>query len=229
MKDISKVGLIVQARLNSQRVPNKMIKQLGNSSLFGVLCEKLRKSQYIPQENIFVSVYEEELIDIANQNNMNIFKRSKESAFFDGDGSVSIMYDWWDKLPYKYVVMVSGCNPFLKLETIESFFNKYMFSEHDGMFSVVEKNNYFWNTKGEMLNQWPKGQDLLNTKAVETTYEAGHCLYGSKMSDIGEGKWVGSWTKKDDPVLFPISEFESFDIDEQWQFDLVESYYAKKD
>lgn len=48
------------------------------------------------------------------------------------------------------------------------------------------------------------------------------------MSDIGQGKWVGSWTKKDDPVLFPVSEFESFDIDEQWQFDLVKSYYEKQ-
>ena len=103
-----------------------------------------------------------------------------------------------------------------------------MFSPHDGMFSVVERKNYFWNTKGEMLNKWPEGQDLLNTKAVETTYEAGHCLYGSKMSDIGRGKWVGSWTKKNDPVLFPVSEFEAFDIDEQWQFDLVKSYYEKQ-
>jgi CMP-N-acetylneuraminic acid synthetase len=99
---------------------------------------------------------------------------------------------------------------------------------YDGMFSVVERKNYFWNTKGEMLNKWPEGQDLLNTKAVETTYEAGHCLYGSKMSDIGKGKWVGSWTKKNDPVLFPVSEFEAFDIDEQWQFDLVKSYYEKQ-
>ena len=83
MKDISKVGVIVQARLNSQRVPNKMIKQFGKSSLFEIMCEKLKKSTNIPQKNIFVSVYEQQLIDIAKKSQMNIFVRSEESAFFD--------------------------------------------------------------------------------------------------------------------------------------------------
>ena len=231
MKSLNEIAVVVQARENSERVPFKMsrgIQQvpLASTSLLDIVLEKLTSSDVIQNEHIYLSAHEDNLIEIGERYPINIHKRSWESA--NVDSGIDVLFDWWDKLPYKYVVMVSGCNPFLKLETIESFFNKYMFSKHDGMFSVVERKNYFWNTKGEMLNQWPEGQDLLNTKAVETTYEAGHCLYGSKMSDIGEGKWVGSWTKKDDPVLFPVSQFEAFDIDEQWQFDLVESYYAKK-
>ena len=33
-----------------------------------------------------------------------------------------------------------------------------------------------------MLNKWPKDQDLLNTKAVEKTYEAAHVEAKSKMN-----------------------------------------------
>ena len=220
MKDISKVGLIVQARLNSQRVPNKMIKQLGNSSLFGVLCEKLRKSQYIPQENIFVSVYEEELIDIANQNNMNIFKRSKESAFFDGDGSVSIMYDWWDKLPFKYVVLVSACLPFLQLKTIEDFYKEYLRVDKNGMLAVMKKKTYYWNENEELITKKFEKSGNMNTKVVETTYEAAHCLYAGKTSLIGDGIWMGDFTK-DEIELFPIEEKECFDVDYDWEFEVA--------
>jgi len=220
MKDISEVGLIVQARLNSQRVPNKMIKQLGNSSLFGVLCEKLRKSQYIPQENIFVSVYEEELIDIANQNNMNIFKRSKESAFFDGDGSVSIMYDWWDKLPFKYVVLVSACLPFLQLKTIEDFYKEYLRVDKNGMLAVMKKKTYYWNENKELITKKFEKSGNMNTKVVETTYEAAHCLYAGKTSLIGDGIWMGDFTK-DEIELFPIEEKECFDVDYDWEFEVA--------
>jgi CMP-N-acetylneuraminic acid synthetase len=31
---------------------------------------------------------------------------------------------------------------------------------------------------------------------------------------------------KDDPVLFEMEEFESFDIDYKWQFDFAEAYYT---
>ena len=220
MKDISKVGLIVQARLNSQRVPNKMIRQLGNSSLFGVLCEKLRKSQYIPQENIFVSVYEEELIDIANQNNMNIFKRSKESAFFDGDGSVSIMYDWWDKLPFEYVVLVSACLPFLTLKTIENFYKKYLDIEKNGMLAVMKKKTYYWDGNKKLITKKFEESGNMNTKLVETTYEAAHCLYAGKTSLIGDGIWMGDFTK-DEIELFPIEEKECFDVDYDWEFEVA--------
>jgi CMP-N-acetylneuraminic acid synthetase len=220
MKTISDVGLIVQARLNSQRVPNKMIKKLGNSSLFGILCEKLKKSEYIPQENIFVSVYEEELINIAIQNNMNIFKRSKESAFFDGNGSVSIMYDWWDKLPFKYVVLVSACLPFLTLKTIEDFYKKYVEIEKNGMLAVMKKKTYYWDENKNLITKNFEKSGNLNTKLVETTYEAAHCLYAGKTSLIGDGVWMGDFTK-DEIELFPIEEKECFDVDYDWEFEIA--------
>ena len=147
MKSLNEIAVVVQARENSERVPFKMsrgIRQVpfASTSLLDIVLEKLTSSDVIQNEHIYLSVHEDSLIETGEKYPINIHKRSWESA--NVDSGVDVLFDWWDKLPYKYVVMVSGCNPFLKLETIESFFNKYMFSEHDGMFSVVEKNNYFW-------------------------------------------------------------------------------------
>ena len=46
-----------------------------------------------------------------------------------------------------------------------------------------------------------------------------HCLYGGKMSSIGDGIWMGDFTK-DEIDLYPIDESECFDVDYKWEFGL---------
>jgi len=221
MKKLNEICFIVQARVNSERVPKKMIRNFAGTTLVDIMLGKLVESKLIPNEQIYFSVYDKELIDIGNKYNINIFNRSYKSANIDG--GMDVMFEWYNKLPYKYVILVHSCQPLIKIDTIEKFLQKYMSISEDGLLGVIEKKNYFWNKNGNMLNKWPEGEDLINTKAVEVTYEAAHCLYGAKMSSIGEGVFAGSYRKVNDPVLFPVSEFESFDIDYDWQFKLAES------
>jgi len=223
MKSINDICFIVQARLNSQRVPNKMIKTFCDTTLIDIIIQKLLNCKNIPNNQIYLSVFEDELINIGNKYPINIYKRSYESANIDN--GIDILFEWYDKLPYKYVILVSGCNPLLKISTIDNFVNTYLNQDDEGLFAVIKKKNYFWNSEGELLNKWPEGQDLLNTKAVDSTYEAAHCLYASRMDNIGKGKWVGNWKTKNDPVLFPINELEAFDIDYEWQFQTAQILY----
>jgi len=227
MKNISDICFIVQARLNSERVPKKMIRNFTGTTLTDHVLQKLVNSSLIPNSQIYLSAHEDELIDIGKKYPINIFKRSYESA--NVDCGIKTLFEWYNKLSYKYIIMVSGCNPFLTIETIEKFTKKYLKSPNNGLFSVIEKKNYFWDKKGNMINKWPNGQDLLNTKAVQPTYEAGHCLYASRMDSIGKGKWVGSWKKKNDPELYIVNEIEAFDIDYEWQFILAESLFRLND
>ncbi len=227
MKNINDVCVIIQARLSSERIPNKMTKSFGDSSLFEIACKKLLESNVIPKDNIYVSVHEKELVDIANKCDINIFKRSKESAIFDGDGSVSMMYDWWDKLPFKYVVLVSACLPFLKIETVDDFFKGYLDPNKNGMFAVFGKNTYYWNSNKKLITTKFEESGNMNTKIVETTYEAAHCLYAGKMEFIGDGIWMGDFTKNE-IELFTIDEKECFDIDYKWQFEMAEILYKKQ-
>jgi len=91
---------------------------------------------------------------------------------------------------------------------------------------VIEKKNYFWNESGDMLT--PLVEDVMNTKTVQKTYEAAHCLYAGRTDKIGEGIWMGDFNKPGDIELFPISEQESLDIDYEWQFNLLETYRVYK-
>ena len=85
----------------------------------------------------------------------------------------------------------------------------------------------FWNTDGKLKTNWPANQACMNTKFVETTYEAAHCLYAGRMDRIGEGIWMGDFQVPGDIQLYPMSEFESLDIDYSWQFDMCEAIYRQ--
>ena len=95
------------------------------------------------------------------------------------------------------------------------------------MFAVIEKKNYFWNKEGEFITPWPSNEPCMNTKVVETTYEAAHCLYAGCMDMVGQGVWMGDFNIAGEIELFPIEEKESLDIDYEWQFNLLEAFYEK--
>jgi len=224
VKNINDICLIVQARLGSTRVQNKMMRKFSDTTLIDLVISKLKTSKVIPQENIYMSVWDEELKDVANKHNVNIYHRSEESAKSEG-GDLSVLFEWWDKLPYKYVVLVSACNPLLKIETVDSFIEKFMSTDSDGCFGVIEKKTYYWNESNESITDW-KGLQTMNTKFVEPTYEAAHCLYASRMDIIGDGNWMDK-NYPPQPELFVMDELETFDIDYEWQFEIGELLYAR--
>ena len=223
MKNIKDISVIVQARVNSQRVLNKMLRPFGGTNLFELALNKLLKSKIIPQENIIASVHEDELKQIADKLNIKTYNRSYESA--NNDNSLQKIYEWHDKLPFKYIVKVNACSPLLKIETIDKFIQHFIEQKEENLFGVIETKDYYWNKEGKLITPWPKNQTLMNTKAVETTYKAAHVLYASRMDIIKNNKFMGDFQKEGGIKLHAMDELECFDIDYEWQFQLAESLY----
>lgn len=224
MKKIEDVAILIQARLGSQRIPQKMIKPFAGTTLTDIFMEKVKKCKSFPIDNFYLSANEPELVDIARKHNINIFLRSRESAKSEGT-PMSLMYEWHDKLPHKYVVLINACVPFLKPETIDAFVESYLESDKTGMFAVMTKKNYFWNYNGQLIT--PLTEDVMNTKTVQSTFEAAHCLYASRLDTIKDGIWMGDF-RKNEIKLFPVEEKEVFDIDYPWQFELCEKLWESQ-
>ncbi len=224
MKNIKDICVVVQARMNSTRVPGKMLKPFAGTTLVDIIFEKLKSSKIIPQENIYFSVREKELKDVAKKHNINIFHRSETSSNSECE-SVSELYEWYDKLPFKYVILVSACNPLLKIKTLDSFIEKFVYLDSENLFGVIEKKTYYWDKDNKSLTDW-KGLQTMNTKFVEPIYEAAHCLYASRMDIIGDGFWMDT-NSPPKPELFIMDELETFDIDYEWQFNMGEILYEK--
>ena len=76
MKNIDNIAVIIQARLSSQRIPKKMIKNFAGTNLTDIAIKKIKKSNTISTNNFFLSAYENELKEIALNNNVNVFLKS---------------------------------------------------------------------------------------------------------------------------------------------------------
>jgi CMP-N-acetylneuraminic acid synthetase len=227
MKNIKDVAIIVQARLSSERVPRKMVKPFAGTTLIDIFLEKVKKSKKIPLDNFFLSAHEDELVSIGNKHGVQIFHRSEKSANSEGT-PLGEMYEWWDKIPFKYAILINACAPMLEIKTIDNFIREYINSDSDGMFGVIAKKNYFWDNKGKMITPWPEGQACMNTKMVGKTYEAAHCLYAGRLDKIGEGIWMGDFKKSGNIDLFKMREEEVLDIDYMWEFEAYEAVYKNK-
>ena len=118
-KNIDDILFLAQARLSSERLPNKMIKPFAGTSLVEITCEKVTRSKVIPRDNFYLSAYDKETKDIATKYGLNIYHRSEKSA--KSEGPMQEVMEYHDKLPYKYVVVISACHPLLTIETIDSF------------------------------------------------------------------------------------------------------------
>jgi len=206
-----------------------MIRPFADSNLTEIAINKILASKVIPKENFYLSVHEPELVSVGEKCGVNVFKRSLKSALWDGGEGAHIkdMYEWWDKIPFKYTVFVNACAPMLTTKTIDDFFVSYANSDSDGMFAVVPKRNYFWNQSGVMINAWPENEAAMNTKTVEITLEAAHCLYASRLDTIGDGIWMGDFNKPGDIELVSMPESEIFDVDHEWEFRVYEAMYVE--
>ena len=223
---IDDIAFIVQARMNSERVPGKMLKPFAGTTLFGLILDKLLSSEIIPSENIYASVWEKELFHEANtKRNIRTFHRSYESA--NNDNDIKKIYEWHNQLPHKYCILISGCNPLLSVRTIDAFVKQFVEQEEENLFAVFEKKTYYWNKEGALITPWPKDQTIMNTKAVDPVYEAAHVLYASRMDIIKDERFMGDFEKPGGIKLFKMDELEAFDIDYPWQFEVAEMLYEK--
>jgi CMP-N-acetylneuraminic acid synthetase len=218
MKKEKDVAIIIQARLNSTRIPKKMIRPFGNTTLFDLAIQKALASK-VREGNIWVSIHEKELLDIAKTYPVNVFKRSEASANA-GATQVSEVFEWFNKIPYKHCVVVSACCPFLNPQTIKEFVDRYVQNDWSEQLSVVEKRNNLWTQDNErpILIDKQKG---LDTSTMIPFLEVAHCLYAGCLDDIGQNIWMRN------PKLFTISEKEALDIDYPWQFDMYDKVHSK--
>ena len=224
MKKINDIAIIVQARVSSKRCKKKMIRNFAGTNLLQIFFDKIKKSKIIKKNNFFVSSYDNQINKIAKKNGFNIFKRSKLSALSEGK-DIRVLYEWWNKLDYKYCVLLNASLPFLSIKTIDDFIRKYQRNNFHGQFAVIEKKNYYWYKK-KLVNQWPGKLQCMNTKKVEPILEAAHCLYASPMNIIGKGYFMGDLKNIKNVQFYKIKDsIEILDVDEEWEFNAFESIY----
>jgi CMP-N-acetylneuraminic acid synthetase len=229
MKNINDIVFLIPARTGSTRVVNKMLKPFANTTLMDLAINKILQSKIIPKENFYLHIGDEELVELANKKEIKHTNRSFESL--QEPVTLQRFHEWTEVLDHKYFVIINACNPLLKVETIDNFVKQFLEVDSNGLFGVFEKKTFLFDSEGKMLNRF-FGEDkylaTLETKFVETCYEAAHSLYAGSTEDLKNGIYMGTFKEQGNPNFFVMDEIECFDIDWPWQFEVAEKLHLNK-
>lgn len=210
---------------NSDRIPNKNLKDFHGKPLFYKVTESLLNSKYI--DKVVINSDSEKIKSLAlkgfGEKVIIIDRPSTIQGDFISMNSI-IEYDLSVFGENVHFLQTHSTNPLLKSTTIDSAIEKYfkLISENscDSLFSVTKfKTRFYWKT-GVPINHDPN--DLIRTQDLPIMYEENSNFFiFSRDSFFSNGrKRIGI-----NPFLFEMNKIESIDIDEPEDFAIAKMFY----
>jgi CMP-N-acetylneuraminic acid synthetase len=210
-----KIGIFIPGRLNSQRLPNKLILPIGDSCLWDIALSKLNS---LPDKyEKVVLCNDNELIKIAKKyKNIKIIKRDESTKT---DRELKYIYRDIEQMKSTYIMFLNPCQPMLKINTIISALEYFENNHLEYMESVVPFKNWVFNHHGRVINKM--NYKTLSTKDVKTWY-----LDGNAFRIFPKDVFLKTgYMLRPNHSIYPISKLESIDIDTREDFTIAKSVY----
>ena len=213
MKDY-KIIAMIPARLGSKRIPKKNIRYMGDKALIQYPIDLALRSGAF--ESVWVNTESKELGKVIQTMGAQFHERPKELA---GDTATNreFTYEFLEKHPCDYVVMVNTTSPLLRQETLDKFMEYVQENDFDTVLSVVsEKEETFYQDKPLNFSL----QEKVNSQLLEPVEKIVWAMTAWKrktfmrLQEEGKNPVFGGKIGK-----FAIPKDESCDLDteEDWR------------
>jgi len=216
---ITKIAVILQARLNSQRCKNKMLRSFASSSLFEIQLKKMAQLSKKSNHNFYCAVGEESFYKILkNYKTIKLIKRNKKSVNAD---AIEDVFNYLKDVKEETICFVNACAPLLNHETLSDALQKFIDQNLTSLTSVLEKKTWYFDEKLKPIND----NSACNTKVLSSFFECTHNFHiFNKKYFIKNKKYWNN--QKNDPYLYSVNLLESLDIDTEEEFNQVEKIYS---
>jgi CMP-N-acetylneuraminic acid synthetase len=217
------VVAIVPMRHDSERVPGKNYRLLGNRPLFHHILEALAASPRVSRT----------VIDTDSA----VIRADAERRFPDvtvlerpdhlRGGMVpmnDVLLNDVAQVNADVFLQTHSTNPLLRSQTISAAIDRFfeLPPSHDSLFGVTRLQTRLWSADATPINHDPKV--LLRTQDLPPVYEENSCLYVFTRKSIERhGNRIG-----ERPALFEIPRDEAWDIDEESDWSVVEALYERQ-
>ena len=216
-------AIIIQARLNSQRCKNKMLRKFDDLSLFELQLNKLNKLAENPIYRVYCAVGEEPFFKILkNYKFVNLVKRDKKSVSSD---AIEDVFNYLKEVKEEVICFVNACAPLLNISKLKKALELYDTLKLKSLTTVIEKKTWYFDNNNKPIND----NSSCNTKDLLPFYECTHNFHIFKKEYFIKNKkyWEN---QENDPYLFKVDFLESLDIDTEEEFIYIEKIYkALKD
>jgi CMP-N-acetylneuraminic acid synthetase len=198
------IGVFVAGRLNSMRLPKKLILPIGDSCLWDIACRKLNNlpgnyNKYALAENGVLAQMAEKY------SNIKVILRSEGTA--RADSPLSFIFGDLKVLTDKYLMFLNPCQSLLTSNTIVNSLRSFEQSTYEYGTSVKALKNWLFDETGKPLN--PMNYKNLSTKEICPVWQAANCFH---IFDKNKFFYDG-YMLKSGHMLLPVPGSEAIDVD----------------
>jgi CMP-N-acetylneuraminic acid synthetase len=215
---VTRLVAIVPMRHESVRVRGKNYRELGGKPLYHHVVQTLLASPAVDEVVIDTDsrlIMQDAAVAFPA---VRIVERPAELAGGEVPMNDVLLHTVTQVTADRYL-QTHSTNPLLRTATVTGAVRAFDAGagEHDSLFSVTRIQKRLWSVDGRPLNHDPAV--LLRTQDLEGVFEENSCVYiftreslESRRNRIGER-----------PLLFEIEREEAWDIDDEWDFRVVET------
>lgn len=207
-----KITAFVPIKLNSQRLPNKMLLPLGNKILFQHIFEKLLEVKKIIDIDIYCYCSDESIIENLPQD-IIFLKRDKKFDSNDTLG-IDIYKSFINLVDSDLYILCHATSPFIKSKSILEGIKKITNESYDSSFSVSRIQTFSWY-KNKPLNY--DFNNIVRTQDIEPVYWETSAFYIFKKDILlNYSRRIGF-----NYSMIETNRIESIDIDEKEDYELA--------
>jgi len=214
-----KKGIFMPGRLESKRLPNKLILPIGKTNLWEIACKKLSKVSDDFEKVVLVSKEDEILAKIAKKYKLKIIYRDPETTKIDNP--IHQVFKDIKQMESDIIMFLNPCLLFLRKESIEYAFN-CVTSERPFLESVKRFNSWLYDANGRLITDLDRKS--MNTKFIEEYYEPAHAFRIFDKNIFFETGQMSS----DIPQLYELSSEDCTDVDTKEDFEFARWKYENK-
>lgn len=212
------ITALIPMRHHSQRIPGKNYRLLDGKPLYHHILLTLQQCPEITR--IAVDTDSPEILDGLREffPNVQTIVRPLELRADTVPMNDILMYDI-SQAPAELYLQTHSTNPLLRHTTISQAIKTMLDAgpEKDSLFSVTRLQTRLYDANGIAINHDPR--ILLQTQDLPPVYEENSCIYLFTAESLQMHKTrIGA-----NPILFETAPEESWDIDEESDFKIVET------
>lgn len=218
---MKKVAIVINARLQSTRCPNKHLRDIGGTTLIDIALDNLSKLRNVHKK--YLAAYDQELKDRV-VGDIEILHREYDSVA-PGNAHHSIMYRHMNNVDADYIINYNPCQPFLDIEKLQSVIDWFVSTDVHSFITVKQERNFFWDKDLAPINF--KLGDRLSTTGGPYVYTATHSLVGFRK-DYLLTHWELFPNSSTEPIPYVVEwpEEELVDVDTELDFKIVKEMYT---
>jgi len=221
-----KLKALLPMKGNSERVPNKNMRDFNGKPLYHAIMNSLLNSKYI--DKVVINTDSEIIAKDAKENfsdKIIIINRPKDIQGDFVSMNDIISYDL-SQLEGEHFLQTHSTNPLVRTETIDDAIKSYFdaLEKFDSLFAVTKLQTRLYDKNAKPVNHNPN--ELLRTQDLEPLFEenSNFYIFSKTAFKNADNKRIGL-----KPQIFEVNKLEAVDIDEPEDFKLAELLHIHKD